>query len=96
MSEDTPETEGEDSDVEAEMLRMMQEEVGEGEAEEPASEGGGGEDADQLLEAEMQRAMQMEEEDSGGGLMAFGGGGACQRSINRQKESIGCQTSMLP
>lgn len=71
MSEDKP---GEDSDVEAEMLRMMQEEVGgEGDAAEEQQTGG---DADQLLEQEMRRAMEMEDEAPGArAVTAFDAGG---------------------
>lgn len=81
MSEDTPENEGEDADVEAEMLRMMQEEIGEG-GDEAGAEGGdagadeaGGDNAEGLLEEEMRRAMEMEDESPDSALASFGGGG---------------------
>jgi len=64
------ENDAEGSDVEAEMLRMMQEELGgdeEGEASaaEDTAEGGG--DVDSLLEEEMLKAMEQESGGAGGG-----------------------------
>jgi len=76
------ENEGQESDVEAEMLRMTQEELGGDDASAaPDDAGGGGGDVDSLLEEEMLKAMESE----GGGeatsdpmaaLASFAGGGA--------------------
>lgn len=79
--ENTPE----EDDVEAEMLRMMQEEIGGGDADSaegtPLAEGAGelgGEadglgNIDEMLEQEMLRAMQSESGDVGGAMTAFTG-----------------------
>lgn len=77
--ENTPE----EKDVEAEMLRMMQEEIGGGETDDNADSGeitaamgGDGGNIDEMLEQEMLRAMQTDPGDnSAGALSAYSGGG---------------------
>jgi flagellar motor switch protein FliN len=77
------ENDGQEGDVEAEMLRMMQEELGGDEAGDgdaaPAEGGGdaGGADVDSMLEEEMLKAMEQEGGDGGSdpmtALSAFAG-----------------------
>ena len=83
MAEETPD----ENDVEAEMLRMMQEEIegGEGEAGEEGDalaaevetgqgeEGGDGASIDEMLEQEMLRAMEGETDDGGGAIAPYAG-----------------------
>ncbi len=66
------ENDAQDQDVEAEMLRMMQEELGGDDAEggEEAAAEGGGDGIDNMLEQEMLKAMETE----GGGLDDSAGG----------------------
>ena len=84
--ENTPE----EKDVEAEMLRMMQEEIGGGETgdnadsgEIAAAIGGDGGNIDEMLEQEMLRAMQAEPSDnnSAGALSAYSGEGGSRAFV---------------
>jgi len=90
------ENDAQESDVEAEMLRMMQEELG-GEEDsaaadsaEPAAEG----DVDSLLEEEMLKAMEQETPGGGaasdpmGALSSFMGGGGPVTDYGEEAEGI--------
>jgi len=70
------ENDADGGDLEAEMLRMMQEELGGDDSDaEAGSDSGGGTDVDSLLEDEMLKAMEQETGggDAGGALSAFMG-----------------------
>lgn len=92
------ENDAQENDVEAEMLRMMQEELGGddaaegGEGGDAAAEGGG--DVDSLLEEEMLKAMEQESGGDAGGsdpmaaLTALSGGGGGAVAFGEEVEGI--------